>query len=193
MKYILHLTVLSILLLLFDCLNSGSRQHLKNTNASNEISTSTPRNAQADYLKVGNELMHQEVIDRLKIGLKLDSVIVLLGIPTQRSEPEIWGADGLKHQTYDYSNQGIKLNLVQNPDSSFSVNMITISSPCKFKTSRGIGIDSDYKTVESAYVKYIDRKSISETEIVAGSIYGGIVFKFEKQKVKTIFVGAAAE
>jgi hypothetical protein len=71
--------------------------------------------------------------------------------------------------------------------------MITINPPCKFKTQKGIGIDSDYKNVETAYQKYIDIKSSNENEIVAGSIYGGIIFRFENQKVKSIFIGAAAE
>jgi hypothetical protein len=47
--------------------------------------------------------------------------------------------------------------------------------------------------VRKAYAAFADGESSSEGSFVVGSIYGGIIFSFEKGKVSGIFFGAAAE
>jgi peptide methionine sulfoxide reductase MsrA len=71
--------------------------------------------------------------------------------------------------------------------------MITVTSPCKYKTAGGVGIDSDLEDVKEAYLSYIDPNSSNKNKIIAGTVYGGIIFKLDGQKVKSIFIGAAAE
>jgi hypothetical protein len=73
------------------------------------------------------------------------------------------------------------------------IGMLTISEPCELKTSRRIGIGSNMEEVKSAYKVAIDPSSSDSETIVAGSVYGGIIFKMENNKVKSIFIGASAE
>jgi len=188
-------TFIAILLpfLLVSCSNSGSKQVVHKAKPATENNTPQIGENVKDYLKMGFELMQSDNLNNLRIGLTVKDLDSIIGIPSEKTNPEIWGADGRVHQTFKYSTEGVELDLIQKDDSSFSVNMITIKEPCKFKTKVGVGIDSDYKTVESLYHDFVDSKWSSETEIVAGSVYGGIIFRFENKKVKSIFIGAAAE
>jgi hypothetical protein len=171
--------------------NGSTKSQLSSQSSDNQLSQN--QDSSKDYSKLGFELSKKESIGELKLGIKIKDVEVIIGLPTEKSEPTLWQADGAIHQTVKYSEKGIELDLIQNPDSSFLVNMVTVSSPCKFKTSSGIGIESTKNDVIKAYSNYIDPKSSDDKEIVAGSIYGGIIFKLEDLKVKSIFIGAAAE
>ena len=71
--------------------------------------------------------------------------------------------------------------------------MITITEPCEFKTTRNIGIGSNMEEVQTAYRQEINAKSSNTETIIAGTVYGGIIFNFENKKVKSIFIGASAE
>jgi hypothetical protein len=137
--------------------------------------------------------MQNDGIGDIKIGLNIKNVEPLIGNPTEKTEPVIWGADGLTHQTLKYSSNGIELDIIQKPDSTYLINMITATAPCKYKTIQGIGIDSNLDDVKKAYRNYIDSKYSNDKVIIAGSIYGGIIFKFENQKVKSIYIGAQTE
>ena len=148
---------------------------------------------QKDYSKLGTDLLEKESIGGIKLGININVVESLIGSPSEKTEPTEWGADGLNHQTFKYSSQGIELDLIQKPDSSFSVDMITVTSPCKYKTTGGIGIDSGIEDVKKAYLSYIDPNTSNENEIIAGTVYGGILFKLAGKKVTSIFFGAAAE
>ena len=48
--------------------------------------------------------------------------------------------------------------------------------------------------MRAQYLREINKEeSVSQESIVLGSIYGGVIFKLEKGRVKSMFVGAAAE
>ncbi len=71
---------------------------------------------------------------------------------------------------------------------------ISIKTPCDYKTQRGIQIGSRDIEVQLAYKNEINpHGSNSESTIVAGTIYGGVIFGIKDGIVKSIFVGAAAE
>jgi hypothetical protein len=122
-------------------------------------------------------------------------VLKLLGKPEKKSKAEFWGADGLIHQRWFYKKLGIAVDFVKEDKSgvgeAFSV---TISAPSERKTSRGIGIGSTRREVLKAYAAEINREEsrLPET-IVAGSVYGGVVFTMKNNSVVSIFIGAAAE
>ena len=185
--------IVSFTFLLFYCSHSIPKQVQQN--AKNSLVNDSSKNSESviDYSMLGSELMQNEKLDQLKIGLNAKDLSPILGSPSEESQPELWGADGLYHKTAKYSKEGVELDLIQNADSGFSVNMIKINAPCRFKTLKGIGINSDFHSVKFAYAQYIDNKEINENQIVAGSVYGGVIFTFENQKVKSIFIGASAE
>ena len=78
-----------------------------------------------------------------------------------------------------------------------SITAINVKAPATFKTRLGIGIGSSRKEVLGAYGKLRDPEFPSgdnEEVFLAGSIYGGVFFTFNKKdQVSEIFAGAGAE
>jgi hypothetical protein len=160
-----------------------------------EIDTALPPESYKSkgYDEIGFELMETESLGEIRIGLKANKIVELLGEPEKKSKLIMWGADGQYHQTWYYYQEGIELDIIGEVKAKKEVYMITITDPCKLKTKRRIGIGSDFKDVKHAYKKAIDPEFSGPKGIVAGTIYGGIIFNFEHKKVTEIFIGAAAE
>lgn len=124
----------------------------------------------------------------------------MLGKPDEQSERSVWAADGEEHQTWRYAARGIVLGMiVEDEGSQQQIDRITISDSCRYRTTRGIGIGSSRREVLEAYRDGIAPESGDRDEgngdstVVAGSLYGGIVFTITHGKVTAIFVGAGAE
>jgi hypothetical protein len=147
--------------------------------------------ADVDYLKIGFDIMKNEAVGFLKIGLAAAEVLAGLGEPADKSPIRIWGADGLEHQKWRYPAKGIEFDMVKR-DGAFLVNMISITTPCEYKTKQGIGIGSSAKEVQAAYPNQLN-PAVNDTKLVAGTVYGGIIFGMEGGAVSSIFIGAAAE
>jgi hypothetical protein len=146
-----------------------------------------------DFEKLGFDLMKNETLDKLKLGLKLSDLINILGEPNVKTNNELWGADGEYHQTFKYSGMGIELDMIGENEEDKTVNIITVQNPCDYKTTKGLSIGSDYEDVKETYKEYLNPEFSNSKSIVAGSIYGGVTFIFENGKVKSIFIGASAE
>jgi hypothetical protein len=149
----------------------------------------TPLDETADDPDTTFILMETETIGDLRLSLTEDEVVRILGEPDEATEPEYWGADGAEHYTLVYP--GIEVGMSDWEGEFPTVDMITIYETCMLKTSRGIGIGSSYNEVEDAYSAYIETTFSSRESIVAGSIYGGVIFTFADEKVISIFLGAA--
>ncbi len=133
-------------------------------------------------------------IGELSLGMNMASTIEKIGEPDTKSKAEVWGADGWLYQEWEYKTKGISLNMGSEQDpSAMVISSITITSPCTFKTDKKMGIGNTYNEVMTAYEKDIDKESSNKNSIVAGTLYGGIIFTFKDDKVVKIFVGAAAE
>jgi orotate phosphoribosyltransferase-like protein len=146
-----------------------------------------------DFGNIGFELMETETIGDLKIGLTTDEVEAIVGEPSETTPFEFWEADGLEHQARVYQNKTIELDFIKLEAGKIVSNSITISEGCKYKTSRNIGIGSTHEEVFQAYKAEISTPEMTST-LVAGTIYGGIIFQFsEGSKVNNIFIGSAAE
>jgi len=139
------------------------------------------------------ELMKAESLGELKLELGTTKIKKLLGEPEEKTKPEIWEVDGEYRQDWKYPTKGIELTLKGEFDSTRTVEMITIKRPCELKTKKHIGIGSEYEKVQAAYKDKIDKSASNTETLVAGSIYGGLIFNFEDKKVKSIFIGASAE
>ena len=150
--------------------------------------------SEKDYLSTGSDLLNNEYVGPLNLNLNSDDFIKALGEPESKSDAHVWGADGREHQDWTYAAKGISINTVKNGNVN-NVFSIHISSPCTFKTSRGIGIGSKKADVIEAYKNEIDpieNKDDSDS-IVAGSVYDGIIFTIKNDSVSKMFFGAAAE
>jgi len=128
-----------------------------------------------------------EKLAGIALGDKVTTVVKILGKPDKKTKEEIWGADGLKHQNFIYSSKGIEINFADG-----KVFTISISSPCKGGTSRGIKIGDNGSKVRDHYV--INENESSVTNLICGTIYYGIIFQLtDDGKVKSIAMGSFAE
>lgn len=133
-------------------------------------------------------------IGELVLGMSSAAVIKKLGQPESTSTVEVWGADGLSHQDWEFPSKGISLNMIRSDkEALFEIFSIRIASPCNFKTNKNIGIGNSNQEVTSAYTDEIDKTASDENIITVGSLYGGIILEFKENKAVKIFLGAAAE
>ena len=145
------------------------------------------------YDSIGWELMDTG-IGWLKCGTPMSKVIAMLGQPESKTDTAMSQIDGLLYQGWSYKKQGISIYLEGEKISKFCVASITIYSPCILQTNRRVGIGSTEKEIEKAYRKAIEAVPASgERWIVAGTVYGGILFTMHNHKVDTLFIGASAE
>jgi hypothetical protein len=188
------LAVAGIAVIIISC-NAGKKEEETKTNkdtaivavpgTSNQQLPTNTTSSDGDLVDVGD----------LSLGLAQSKVTALLGQPGSKGKSEEWGADGLVHQDWIYKAKGITLNMDQNINlAEQTIFSIRITTPCNFKTKRNIGIGSTYQEVMAAYEKEIDKTATDTSTITVGSVYGGIIFTFNKKdEVNTVFIGAAAE
>lgn len=150
-------------------------------------------NADKDYLDIGFGLMKNESIGEIKTGLTFEKVTQILGEPNEKSEAELSQVDGSYYLSAYYKNKGLDLVFVIDTDSVQRVANIFAKEPCTLKTSKQIGIGSNYEEVEKAYKEFINPEFSDTETIVAGSIYGGMIFRFENGKIVTIYIGISAD
>jgi hypothetical protein len=140
-------------------------------------------------------LLNEEKIGDFKMGLSETDLKEKVSCPLQLEEEQLWGADGIYHQVWNYPACGLSFSMSSaQKGGSKSVDGITVTSPSVLKTKRGIQIGSSQQAVIKAYRhdKATDAGADKQT-FVAGSIYGGLVFNFKQHKVTSIFLGAGAE
>jgi hypothetical protein len=103
--------------------------------------------------------------------------------------------DGDYYQEWAYPACGIRLDMgAATPKGRQTISSITITRPSSWKTGRGIGIGSTEREVIAAYGRDREREtSVPGERLVAGTVYGGLVFTFAAGRVTQIFLGAAAE
>ncbi|MBI5538678.1 MAG: hypothetical protein HY951_01360 [Bacteroidia bacterium] len=188
------------LIFLWGCTNNSNdiSKSLINSDFNSKIIDSISINSentisQETFDEIGNNLMKNESIWGIKKDMQSNNVIEIIGYPDEKSTAEEWGSDGQIHQKWTYANQNVELDMIGAENSNQVVNSIYVKSPSDAKTSRNIGIGSNITDVTNKYSNEIDKSQTTEFQIVAGTIYGGIVFTFENKKVTSIFIGASAE
>ncbi len=145
------------------------------------------------YLEKGLDLMKTETAGELRIGMRYEKVTEYMGGPGKITEPEMSQADGSLCQSVDYPDNGVHLVFNIESDSVRRISNILVIEPCQLKTSRQIGIGSNFDDVRKAYSEVINPELSDSTEIVAGTSYGGVVFDFRNNKVRTIYIGITSD
>ncbi len=151
--------------------------------------------------QIGWEIMEKEDFNGIKIGLDSASIVKLIGAPDETSEEQFWGADGGFHSTWTYDKLGLSIGMNRAPAhpkesiQAKQIDRITVQAPSTYSTKRGISIGSSIEDVRIAYKKAISDSQANSNPItlVAGTVYGGLIFTFEERKVSKLFLGAAAE
>ncbi|MCA9518913.1 MAG: hypothetical protein KC635_28450 [Myxococcales bacterium] len=139
--------------------------------------------------------MAGEHVGWLRLGLTADDLVSRLGPPAEKGEPEEWGADGLFHAQWSWPAAGVEADMTSNTaDGPQTVDGFTVSPPFDGTTARGIGVGASREAVEKAYATLgaTDHEA-NDSLLVAGSVFGGVFFRFDSGKVVSIFVGAGAE
>jgi hypothetical protein len=141
------------------------------------------------------DLSGRESLGTLRLGLTGDEVMKVLGKPSGKGKDVMWEAIGEWVQEWDFPAKGVTLNMASaKKGGAKTIMSISASEKCVFATARGVRIGSSEAEVHKAYGKLEDKESSVRGEsFVAGSLYGGVIFRFEKGRVSDIFIGAAAE
>lgn len=163
------------------------------TAAATEPAASTGK----DFAQLGMELMKTETIGTLKLGLTESELLAAIGKAESETAPEVWGADGKKHCNWNYPAKGLTVSMVESETagSGFIVYAIAVEAPSDLATAKGIKIGSTKEDVLLAYGDSVEDQSdeaIAES-IVAGTLFGGLIFGMKDGAVNSIFLGAAAE
>ncbi|MCB0715117.1 MAG: hypothetical protein R2796_07275 [Chitinophagaceae bacterium] len=126
------------------------------------------------------------------IGMQATDVLQKLGKPSSQSKTAVWPADNWTHQDWEYPEQGIRFNMIQeNADTNFQIFSITISSPATIKTKKQIGIGSTYEEVMQAYQNEIDPAASSAKLVVVGSLNGGLLIYLHNHQVIRLSSGTS--
>ena len=136
----------------------------------------------------------KEQVGKLHLGLSEKEVKQIIPDKPTRGPDELMGADGAYHQEWKYAAAGISLDMAsEKKGGPKSIDSISVTSPSKLQTQRGIGIGSSEAEVAKAYGPFRNAEDSTPERFVAGSNFGGVIFDFQQGKVSGIFIGAAAE
>lgn len=142
------------------------------------------------------EIVRKESLGGLRLDQPVSEVIQLLGKPEKETKLVFQEADANYVQTWKYPAKGIELGISAGakPTGRKTVASITVKAPCDLATQRGIKIGSPATLARKTYAAWADRDTPPAPDVfVVASVYGGIIFNFERSKVSRIFFGAAAE
>jgi hypothetical protein len=136
----------------------------------------------------------KETLDGLHVGDSAKKLVEKHGQPDKKSEENKWEADGLYHQEWTYTKAGLVYRVAgEKKGGDKDIYTMEVVEPGKAATGKGIKIGSAKAEVTKAYGKFINKEESSEHVLVAGTIYGGAMFRLANGKVESIFIGAAAE
>ena len=135
-----------------------------------------------------------EVIGGISLEATEEQVRAAFGEPASISVPTANAVAGGLDTSWLYPDRGLTLTFWRmDQQSAPSVSIMELRGSSSEKTIFGIGIGSTVAEVESAYADCLNREDGNAEMLVAGSVYGGVMFEIEAGVVKSIFVGAGAE
>ncbi len=149
----------------------------------------------------------KETFAPLAIGMTVSEVEAALGPPDKRPALQSEAATGDFVASWTWKRQGISLTLrgSSESDAEPTVRSIRLQKPSPFRTAKGVGIGSTREEILAAYGAYQEEESPADAPegmgemdpdpnvLVIGSIYGGLIFHFENNRVSWLFLGAGAE
>ena len=154
--------------------------------SSQEPSQQEPVKPDASQPGQTDDLLELECLGGLRYGQTEDEVEELLGEPADRTEPEYWESDGLTHTQWSY--EGAELSFAEG-----LLERASVTAPFAGETQAGIAVGDGAEEVREAYGGWIDEEASTEERIVAGDVYGGLIFTLEGGSVVRITLGVTAE
>ncbi len=140
------------------------------------------------------ERIVKENIGGLFLGMDAEKAVALLGEPDSKTEPVEEAATGAVVSEWTWNTKGVRL-IIDCSEKNYKVRMIDVRQPFRGKTSCGIGVGDSMAAANKIYGKYLDEDHSGSESMVAGSIYGGILFKkgADTDEITSISIGAFAE
>ena len=138
-----------------------------------------------------DKFLETETIGALKLRMNEAGVKAALGAPKSKSKPIEEGATG--NWVSDWSWPGVRLKMASPKKAGpFVIDAIEITAPSTLATSRGIKIGSTRNEVAKAYPKSDEETNDPKKQFLVGSVYGGLLFELDNDKVANMFLGAMA-
>jgi hypothetical protein len=136
-------------------------------------------------------LLEHESIGGLKQMAEEKAVIALLGPPTKKAKAVLEGATGDYASDWQWSTATIDM-VAEKKSGPWKARLITISKTSKLETAQHIHIGSTRAELEKAYKRSEDDDKSKPNQYLAGSMYGGMLFELEHDKVSSISMGPFA-
>ena len=100
----------------------------------------------------GADILAEERIGSMRIGLSEGGLMKAISCDFKHGRENLWGADGMYHQTWQCSSCGLNLGMVSETRGGKKViESIALTAPCALATARGIRIGSTEQEVRKAY------------------------------------------
>jgi hypothetical protein len=144
--------------------------------------------------QAGERLMREDGIGPLRLQMTEAAIRRVLPDRPRRTKDVYEAADGMYRLRLIYARQGLVLALAtEKKGAPHHLDAISCKPGCGLRTRRGIGIGSPAAKVGAAYAAEFNKEESKPDLFVAGTIYGGLIFRLASGKVSEIFLGAAAE
>ena len=132
----------------------------------------------------------KQAIGPLHIGMTDKQAIAVLGAPQLRSVAVLMGALGDYESVWAFGSATLQMSGAK-PKGPFRVASISVAGRSGFKTPEGIGIGATREEIVAVYGKYLGH-SDDPAQVLVGSVYFGLLFTLEQERVVAIFLGAMA-
>ena len=138
---------------------------------------------------VGSDVS-SECLGKLALDQKAAVVLELLGDPKSKGADVLMEATGEWVQEWAFPARGLTLMMGSTEKGGAkTVWSITADEKCELATERGVRVGSSEAEVKTAYGKvYSAEESRAGETFVAGSVYGGVIFEFEKGEGVGVFI-----
>jgi hypothetical protein len=135
-------------------------------------------------------ILDTETIGGLKIGADEKAILAVLGAPKHEDKSQQEGAtmDYVSEWTWPTASITMFSDTGKPP---WKARLISIAKTSTLETSQHIHLGSTRADVEKAY-KRSDEDDGKPDQFLVGSIYGGVMFEFKKDRVVTISMGPFA-
>jgi hypothetical protein len=140
-------------------------------------------------------VLHDEHIGPLRVGMPKEEVLRLVPGLWQHGPVIEEGATGEWVESWHEPKEGLDVGFSASTEyGPRALRSVEITAPSRLVTRRNVGIGAAYDGVRAEYQDVLDRDfPPTPTTIIAGSLYGGLIFRFEGGVVQSIFLGAGAE
>ena len=135
-------------------------------------------------------ILDTETIGGLKVGDEEKAIVAVLGAPKHRTKTEQEGATMEYVSDWKWPNASISM-VSETGKPPWKARLISIGKTSTLETTHHIHLGSTRAEVEKAY-KRSDEDDGKPDQFLVGSVYGGLLFELEKDRVVTISMGPFA-